>query len=113
MKYVRTEDGIYEVDVLQDIDGLVRLKLKTIRYLNPCEIIKQTDTIEELCDCVIYVKVGYENNAETIRDFQKRNRKSFDKDLIVYGAIWTAGEYGEPILKSVAQMNEKGELELL
>lgn len=32
---------------------------------------------------------------------------------IIYGAIWITGEHDEPILKSVAKMNdEKGDLEL-
>ena len=31
----------------------------------------------------------------------------------VYGAIWTTGANGEPILKSVAKLNKEGVLELL
>lgn len=66
----------------------------------------QADTIEELIDTYIVIpkegKPYMECKKWDISDYKE-----------VYAAIWTTGEHGEPILKSVAKMNEKGELELL
>ena len=116
MKYIRTKDGriaeIKENMIVKVCDDATRLVYKKEPYIcvlnGNDDILKQADTIEKLCDVVVYVKDGYENNIETIKDFQKRNRKLFDKDLIVYGAIWT-----DKGLIYVAKMNENGELELL
>ena len=111
MKYVR----VYESDCYPEE--------YITTYLNHCEhvvnlqdagfdfegcIVKQANTIEELCDefvCdnkIVNVEYDLENNLWV-------NDKLFEdiKD-IVYGAIWTG--IG---LIYVAKMNEKGELELL
>ncbi len=73
---------------------------KTI-VLEEKEIIKQADTIEELCD----EYVGVVGNMH--RQLTGTNIRSWN-DCAIYGAIWT--EWG---LKYVAKLNEKGELELL
>ena len=86
MRYIRTKYGIYEY----------------VDYDNECIIIKQADTIEELCDEFVVV---IENKPHLIP------REWLKQEIIVdvlYGAIWT--EWG---LKYVAKMNDKGELELL
>lgn len=62
------------------------------------EIIKQADTIEELCDEFVFGNVII-SLKEAKRDCEIGN---------VYGAIWT-----DKGLKYVAKMNEKGEFELL
>lgn len=82
------------------------------------------DTIEELCDEFIYIKhiddkcfKYFYNSIDTAKNELYNSDGTLHykprKDLEIYGAIWTTGEHGEPILKSVAKMNEKGELELL
>jgi len=54
MKYVRTKNNIFEVvDILTDGRFKVRIYPKLKRFTNVYEakdIIKQADTIEELCD---------------------------------------------------------------
>lgn len=85
------------------------------------------DTIEELCDEFVLVNLEYlgqtnPKHYDTLYGIKTKN--SFEQEggitqaieggwYAIYGAIWTTGEHGEPILKSVAKMNEKGELELL
>lgn len=122
MGYIRTVDNIYGTSEL--------VKCEDKRVPNgwftkngvPLIAIKQADTIKELCDCFVFKK-------EIYRKIEKRNDlegvpmiRMFDIHFFdlyedewerIYGAIWVKGEHNEPILKSVAEMNEKGELELL
>ena len=82
------------------------------------EIIKQADTIEELCDEFVYEILTGEYEEPMYRDIHnaridiKTQLKIYEDNMMsvcaIYGAIWT--EWG---LKYVAKMNEKGELELL
>ena len=110
MKYIRTKDRVFKAKE-EFCKGYYD------KFGHPVffkDVINQFDTIEELCDVVVYVKEGYTNSVEHIKDFQNRNKKLFDKDLIVYGAIWTIGETGEPILKSVARLsNDRTDWKLL
>lgn len=65
-------------------------------------ILKQANTIEELCDCYSY-------GTETARDLSvAKSWKNTDKNRNIYGCILT----DEGIIY-VAKMNDKGELELL
>ena len=70
-------------------------------------IVKQADTIEELCDQFVYVTNNgnhyVKNNHNAIHYFIGEERP-----VSYYGAIWT-----DKGLIYVAKMNEKGELELL
>ena len=114
MKYFRTKDG--------------RIK----GYEDYCDIayiyqmldgIAASDTIEELFDEFIIgepFNKSFEitHNNTIIRGIKESIEKGYYKKAkmkkpIVYGAIWVKGEHEEPILKSVAKMNDKGELELL
>ena len=86
---------------------------------------RQANTIEELCD--EFISVGGKSLGSHFRTDgygltnllnQSELHKSILKELQgqghrYYGAIWITGENGEPILKSVAKMNKKGELELI
>ena len=88
---------------------------------NVTKELPQADTIEELCDEFIYNKQllypSYIDPKDTdliafrykIEDeFNYKNHKE------IYGAIWTTGEHGEPILKSVAKVkhvSSEGEIE--
>ena len=100
------------------------IKLERIALLN--EVLKQSDSIEELCDGFVviseeydephYVKKLIDTNALDFRNNWKPYGKGkvLDQtcqkliDAIIYGAIWT-----DKGLIYVAKMNEKGELELL
>ena len=125
MKYIRTKNGIYEVaDVTKDLTaGKTRYFCKTknnsiMLVVDETNVIKQANTIVELCDEVF---LGHKKQDKyyqfpyiwcflmPIKVHQSYNEKKYD----YYGAIWVKGEFGEPILKSVARVNEKGELELL
>ena len=121
MKYIRTKDGkIFDTQyepkafkynwnakfIIDDNNLIVYDKIFKERIANHGEILKQADTIEELCDEFVLFREGKpfaivpneEHNAELAKYVWKDYR----------GAIWT--EWG---LKYVAKMNEKGELELL
>ena len=75
-------------------------------------IIKQADTIPELCDEFVVVQKDFHDllNADThcLQTLKKYYEINKIEVLGIYGAIWT--EWG---LKYVAKMNDKGELELL
>ena len=113
MKYIRTKWSIFEV--VEETDLVYRVKAKWtpthIYSKSKCqtEVIKQADTIEELCDEFVYVK----RDINTIFcDLPKAEKKLYKSKKsyweIIYGAIWT-----DKGLIYVAKMNEKGELELL
>ena len=112
MKYIRTIfNRIISYDEnANDIDKPVILKY-------PSDIIKQADTIEELCDEIVAVlKIDLKGDrpyivkSERPIEFVKKcNYVGFEKALIdYYGAIWT-----DKGLIYVAKMNDKGELVLL
>ena len=124
MKYIRTkndiydmstknEKGEYDVQIVDYVDEeTYGGRTGRLYLIPPKSVIKQADTIEELCDNFVrYVAVDDFHNI--LRDYEfkdlkligERIRKTDDK---VYGAIWT-----DKGLIYVAKMNEKGELELL
>lgn len=110
MKYIRTKDG-------RILESEINDNRKSLGYeLIP--FIKQTDTIEELCDGFII--------GETLKIYNKSNF-NFEKKIVnlghkeyykfenlksIYGVIMTF-ENSVPKIITVAKMNEKGELELL
>lgn len=107
-KYIRTKYCIFEVNENGETYNGYGCKSKngTIK-IHKKDIIKQADTIEELCDEFRY-------------KFCEGDGKWYDKDeditgalsekeiLTIRGGIWTSKG-----LIYVAKMNEKGELELL
>ena len=121
MRYIRTEDDIFELKKPYYIDKINHLCWE-VSFLplvihDMGEIIKQADTIEELCDEFVLME---EDNYPTLlecfdlkkKTFLRRNEYEFSSILpekpIIYGAIWT-----DKGLIYVAKMNGKGELELL
>ena len=133
MKYIRTKSGIYEVaKIIQDCDKgdiyVVNLPKSQWDYDEDNklfykdsmtdsfwkhEIIKQADTIEDLCDRFI---VEYENGSFTIFNDFKNLKRHFDYYPQYYHKV--TGRYGVIFIKDrgliyVAKMNNKGELELL
>ena len=74
------------------------------------KVIKQADTIEELCDC--YILVGNNRHIPCNKlsyEYYQTLAMAYElEDFVVYGAIWT-----DKGLIYVAKMNDKGELELL
>lgn len=130
MKYIRTEENIYKLQHISEtiyrIDGK-DYSITTVYQLEGLGAVlaqeinqqKAAETIEELCDgFVMYDEQFADDESFTHIVFAsleeaKKNMKYQTNKAIIYGAIWTKGRHGEPILTSVAKMNEKGELELL
>lgn len=65
------------------------------------DVLKQADTIKELCDEFVMISYGKHKLDIGCHSYG-------DKKIQIYGAIWT-----DKGLIYVAKMNEKGELELL
>ena len=114
MKYVRTKDNIYEI--VNDYGSSCAIKSKgkrgrtaidgfTIKY--GLSYAPRADTIEELCDCYVIKDRDERLPFISKTDFDYANNKD-KNNFEVYGAIWVGVD-----LKSIAKMNEKGELELL
>lgn len=126
-KYIRTKDGrIIDLDRVVYGNKVIHLNeneieggnwsgwyWKTDEYgyeieCRDADIIKEADTIEELCDEFVMnneVVIGSPRdgmNRLQLADYYAKKGKN------VYGAIWT-----DKGLIYVAKMNEKGELELL
>lgn len=124
MKYVRTKEGtILEFDYTREviIDGIKHIVFTKINkcdgdeyYVPENYIIKQTDTIEELCDC--FVKIKRKGNCKPyILKFDYKDLPTLKeqaikyKDSPVYGAI----HIEDKGLIYVTKLNEKGKFELL
>lgn len=103
MKYIRTKDGIHKH--IENSENDLWFK----KY-----VIKQADTIEELCDEFVVIidkePNGYLIFNQCMNNFEKviSIHKNTKNENTIYGAIWT-----DKGLIYVAKMNEKGELELL
>ena len=136
MKYIRTKDGkILELARFHDRTthmakgmGYITLidKLKICDYeIRVKDIVKQADTIEELCDeFVIHYAYGYHlitlDDIDGVEIAFKDNfdygfmlKFALENDYEIYGAIWAIDGNGAPTLKSVAKANKKGEFDLL
>ena len=122
MKYIRTKDG-------RILENKVIINPRVVQFysdeeiengISPNQVVKQADTIEELCDefvlinSKIWVLGGY-NQFESKKDaeWDYKNAVRLWKiskvpNKALYGAIWT-----DRGLIYVAKMNDKGELELL
>ena len=102
MKYVRTKDGVYE---FVDYDE-ARYRANILGVYWP-KIIKEADTIEELCD---FVDIQYEDGVWETYSYENefKIKLLFKKAKQVFYEIRT-----DKGLIYVAKMNEKGELELI
>ena len=105
MKYIRTKDGIYDLDksIWYEFTG----RKVRIPYCEEYEkqpgLCKTVETIEELCDEFVGINDG---KPQMLRFVPYACAQYWNGG--VYGAIWT-----DKGLIYVAKMNEKGELELL
>lgn len=117
MKYIRTADGVFEVKATPETNKMYENSVCYQIYdHNICEardvlikdIIKEADTIKELCDEFV---VEYEDGnhlAYSELEWAKDKALRSNKKYIIYGAIWTSKG-----LIYVAKMNDKGVLELI
>ena len=114
MKYIRTKDGIVDLSYYKE-EGKVNGGIRFVRitngglfFIQEKDIIKQADTIEELCDKFVRVcQPNTKNEWHFVLD-SKESQFFIGNKHIDYGAIWT-----NKGLIYVAKMNDKGELELL
>lgn len=108
MRYVRTANEIIDLNYCRYFE-------KEKRWWNGAdcfsfyknEIIKQANTIEELCDEFVGIDSEGHYLIHSIDVIKKRKIVPLEKEVI-FGAIWT-----DKGLIYVAKINEKGELELL
>ena len=132
MKYIRTKDRVIDLTHWSKtemccIDGKNNLVEEDICYQrqwltyngDACyinnetishnkQVIKEADTIEELCDICILLNNDGKIDSGSLVDYDYASRIVKAYNIIGYGAIQTdAG------LIYVAKMNDKGELELL
>ena len=131
MKYVRTKDGrIIKIGEQTDVGyekGTfeVHNKAGIVASYEPIEVLKETDTIEELCDEFVdtselkttntgwWLYDEFDSDNKCLIYYAEDERRTiplneFDDLSKIYGAIWT-----DKGLIYVAKMNEKGCLELL
>lgn len=103
MKYIRTKDGIYDLDksIWYEFTGRKVRMPYCEEYEKQPGLCKTVDTIKELCDEFVMISDGKHKLDIGCHSYG-------DKKIQIYGAIWT-----DKGLIYVAKMNEKGELELL
>ena len=101
--YIRTKNRIYKVE--SEICGKQGYFIGECEVILKDQVIKQADTIEELCDELVVVNNTCFNTPQLLGT---EIDKDYYKHEVVYGAIWT-----DKGLIYVAKMNDKGELELL
>lgn len=118
MKYIRTKDGIFERK-FPNKEQQISFDHKTIEpayytvkydWIAKKDVIKQSDTIEELCDEFVF-EMGLEHTICQLTFEQVRDNIlncELESMSTLYGAIWT-----DKGLIYFARMNDKGELELL
>ena len=117
--YIRTKDGVYEVDEIKPyfLDEKQKLFINNGLKIavNEKQVIKQSDTIEELCDEFVIEFLDFEEekvNQIISPEFQWA-KEEFEKftlyDTTLYGAIRVFGKG----LIYVAKINDKGDLELI
>ena len=122
MKYIRTKDGRI-IPYKKQYDGFTKTIDERFYYINQDDVItfvhkdmilKQVDTIEELCDEFVGVRKS-DNTAHLgkIKDKHWFYEQTgwvgrVENYKVIYGAIWT-----DKGLIYVAKMNEEGEMELL
>ena len=114
MKYIRTKDGIY-TDKRYELKNIVEKNGECFISIEETQIIKQADTIEELCDeFVLENEITAESQCSLmkLKEFEALRKAICEASKIThkncFGAIWT-----DKGLIYVAKMNDKGALELL
>ena len=107
--YIRTKNGVYEVEGRKFYDALKRKHYITTKGLaiKEDDIIKQSDNLAELCDEFVGVDNTCENGHQLLRAIPYKCANFWNGG--VYGAVWVDGKG----LIYVAKLNEDGKLELI
>ena len=116
--YIRTKDGVYEIEEIKPyfLDENQKLFINNeLRIaINENQVINQSEKIEELCDCIIETKGhtgDYFHYTYTAFDEPSKERLLDDminQDFEVYYAIWTSKG-----LIYVAKMDSDGKFVLI
>ena len=125
--YIRTKNKIYETESpFLDNNGKwvgYNIVEDDMAIILRCQVIREADTIEELCDEFVLhygdtmqtsIPIPWATYERRDDNWQKHKEKLIselkkaERKATVYGAIWTSKG-----LQFVARMNSKGELELL
>jgi len=122
MKYIRTEDNLYEIEsTFVDYKGKTIYQTVKNGIIDETEIVKVGDKIEEVCDEIIFILEGspipysapYQYDRERKMEWFKIETEIdigfgfTEKIKEKFLAIWTKGEHSEPILKTVAKLNKE------
>ena len=128
MKYVKTENGVYELKDNMSIDYAVywlfgKLEKTNKKHLfindkNLGEVVKEVDTIEELCDSFYWdCEDGFSTHNFMSYPIAKDTWDEYVSDCLMDEEKIEANMYGciktSKGLIYVAKMNLKGELELI
>ena len=126
MKYIRTKDGeVFDTTILDKYHSLDTKFAIIDNYLivfdkihkncvaNHGEVLKQSDTIEELCDGLIVEEKNNTNNWFVMEISEYQSTDNADIKYMVHGWNFNAFIKTEKGLIYVAKLNEKGDLELL
>ena len=122
MKYIRTKDGIYDLEksLFHQYNGIRVLTPYCKQYEENPSLCKTADTIEELCDEFVQINKSKDKDLVRIKKidggvYYQKLERVFDNEWhrlsageYTFGAIWT----GKGLIY-VAKMKSKGELELL
>lgn len=118
MKYIRTKDNeiIYVGDLVKDEYGNYcdPKTIETDMEVSNEGIIKEADTIKELCD--VFKNVNIYAGTISFTDYMDFELARFNKsdEATLYGYIYIVLPNGAVRIEPVAKMNEeKGDLELL
>lgn len=116
-KYIRTKDGIFVLlGKAKDTFLTGKTPVDFGTYIDKNDIIKEANTIEDLCDEIVIIdtcggcrpaiKRRFLGTFQLLGDWLEDNKQ--DNRYRFYGAVWT--EWG---LKYVARMNNEREMELI
>lgn len=114
MKYIRTKDGIYEVEdeifAPATLDLPTEYLYKTIgsnKLINQNDVIQQADTIEELCDEAVF----FDN--DNAPHYKSKEGELWYLGASLFSTSLRFGIWTDKGLIYVAKMNKDGELELI
>lgn len=111
MKYIRTEDKVYDGSLyLREYTGWYFHEKSKLYTFEEIDIIKEADTIKELCDGDVLFEDGQLKKVHYYNEgfgFNQYGSKLSTNQVVV---LFIATKKG---LIYVAKMNERGELELL
>lgn len=108
--YIRTKDGVYDTSKGIYTPSIKMWAIGTVTIYDD-DILKQADTIDELCDELVIHRKEHNYNFvwNEDRNIGLNYFCSLPEKYDVYGAVWVDGKG----LIYVAKMNDKGELELI